>query len=343
MIQRNYIDQFSYMRVLASFCVIVLNSLYTSNAYFSATITEGEVFWTRIMETQLMWAMPIFLMITGVLLLDEDRDLSLKRLFGKYLRRMILALACFTLIFQILGYWQEGETDIFTGWMKGFFLGESWEHVWYLYLMIGLYLMMPFYQMIAKAVGDRMMDYLLILLLVFTSILPTLNVFGLYPGFYIPTMVVFPVYLFLGYRLYHRPLPLWAAWACLVFFTAAIFTITYLRFGTDVFAGLDDSIQSQMDTLTGYSSILVIGQVAGLFSLMCRIQSPAGEIMKGVDKCTFGIYLLHMIGIHMVMKWWGFDPYMYGPFAFILMAAGFFVISLGITWVIRRIPRLDLL
>ena len=337
------IAAFSYIRVLACFCIIILHALFASNVYFEKTMTGGEVLWSKAMENELMWAVPCFLMITGALLLDPARELPLKKLFGKYLRRIVLALVCFTLIFQILGWKMEGEPDILKGWLKDLAFGESWAHMWYLYLMIGLYLMMPFYKMIAEKADTRLLDLLILILIVFTSLVPAAEVFGISIGFYIPTTLVYPVYLFMGYRLHHRPLHPALAAALLIVCTAGLLALTWLRYGTGVLEALEADPGNQLDSLTGYASLLVIFQTAGLFSLLGRIKTPAGRALRSMDQCSFGIYLIHMIGIHLIMKWVGFDPYMYGPFTFILMAAALFLASWPVTWVIRKIPKLNLL
>lgn len=48
-------------------------------------------------------------------------------------------------------------------------------------------------------------------------------------------------------------------------------------------------------------------------------------------------------GIHLVMKWMGWNPYMYGPFAFLMLAIVFFAVSFALTWLIRKIPKIGLL
>ena len=339
----NQIDQFVWIRILASFCVIVLNELYVSFFYFGDTMLPGEVIWSRLMVNELTWAMPCFLMITGVLLLDQERELPLRKLFGKYLRRILLALVCFTLIIRIVEYKIEGRGDIAVGWLHDLVTGQSWSYLWYLYLMVGIYLMMPFYRMIVAKADDRMLDFLLLILIVFTSIFPIFGVFGLPIGFYLPTAIVYPAYVFLGYRLYHRPLHTGAAAALLIGCTLAILALTWARYGTDLFAAMAEDPDNQLDDLFGYSSILVMGQTAGLFMLMNRIKSPAGLIARSIDRCTLGIYLMHMIGVRVIMEWLEFNPYWYGPFTFVLMAAVLFLLTFGVTWVIRKIPRLNLL
>lgn len=338
------IDQFSWIRIIACFAIILLHSLFASNVYFEDTITEGELLWSTMWENLLMWAVPCFLMITGVLLLDPEKDLPAGKIFGKYLKRVVIALVVFTLIFQVIGYFMEGEQTIVRGWLTDLFFGRSWAHMWYLYLMIGIYLMMPFYRIVVKAADAKLLDLLIILLFVFTSVTSMFNAFGYSPAFYIPTTIVYPLYVFAGYRLYHRPIPTWAAVLAVVVGTAGIVALTYMRYRTGVLMSLAVSEEdTSFDYLFDYYSPLVVIQSFGLFALLIKIPAKADSFVRTLDACTFGIYLIHMIGIHAIMKWAGFDPYSYGPFAFVLMALLLFAASFAITWVIRRIPGANLL
>ncbi len=341
---KQQIDQFSWMRIISCFAIILLHSLFASNVYFEETITDTEVLWSKTAENLLMWAVPCFLMITGVLLLDPEKEIPVSRIYGKYLKRIVLALIFFTLLFQILGYLMEGEQTILTGWLDALFSGRSWAHMWYLYLMIGIYLMMPFYRMIVKAADPKQLDLLIILLFVFTSVTSTLSAFGYTAAFYIPTTIVYPLYVFAGYRLYHRPIPAWAAVLAAAAGTAAIVALTYLRYSTGALMSIAVSEEdAHLDYIFDYYSVLVVIQSIGVFSLLNMIRAKADAFIKTIDACTFGIYLIHMIGIHAIMKWAGFDPYGYGPFAFPLITALLFMVSLAITWVIRKIPGVDLL
>lgn len=154
--QKTYIKQFPYIRIFACFAIVVLHTLFASNAYYDGLITGTEKLVTQTAENMLMWAVPCFLMITGALLLDENKNLTGKKIF-KYTRRMVISLLVFTLLFQILDYSTGFRKTLFTGWLYRLFTGQSWAHMWYLYLMIGLYLMMPFYKMVADHATDRQM------------------------------------------------------------------------------------------------------------------------------------------------------------------------------------------
>ena len=45
--------------------------------------------------------------------------------------------------------------------------------------------------------------------------------------------------------------------------------------------------------LTAYNSPLVVMQSAAVFSLMLRIKRKAGKLIENIDRCSFGIYLIH--------------------------------------------------
>ena len=382
------IGAFYWIRIISCFAIILLHLLFASNVYFEGTMTQGEIFWSKTAENLLMWAVPCFLMVTGALLLDPGKDIPASRIYGKYLKRVVLALIVFTFIFQILGYLMEGEQTIISGWLSDLFLGQSWAHMWYLYLMIGIYLMMPFYRMIVRSSGSQagtyvsesapaaenqpgdypsesapaaeirernvcdeapaldMLDLLLILIFIFTSVTSLFRAFGVEPAFYIPTTVVYPLYIFAGYRIFSRQLAVPAAAVLTAACSAGIAVLTYMRYRTGILTGLaemvsGDAYAAELDYLFDYYSPLVFLQSAGVFSLMCRIPARAGAFIKEVDACTFGIYLIHMIGVHAIMKWAGFDPYSYGPFAFVLMAVALFAASGAVTWALRKIPGIN--
>ena len=201
------IEQFSYMRIIACFAIILLHSLFASTVYHGDLMTAFDVKFERVFEHLLMWAVPLFLMISGALLLEPEKEIPIKKLYTKYIGRLLAALVVFTLIFQIFDYFMEDADGIFLEWVRDLFLGQSWAHMWYLYMMIGLYIMLPMYKKITTA-DDRFIMYVIIVLAVFTSIVPMIGSFGFDLAFGIPTAIVYPLYMFLGYYFKNNSLSL---------------------------------------------------------------------------------------------------------------------------------------
>ena len=339
------------MRIIACFAIVILHELFasTTDQYFGPVMSESDWLFEYIAEHMLMWAVPVFLMITGALQLDPGRKLSVKKLFGKYIRRVALALVVFTLVFTILdwafdpGY--EEHMPVILVWLRNLFLGRSWAHMWYIYLLIGLYLLLPFFKAGWNHLNESGKKYLLIVLLIFNSCVAMINnvlpYFGEeYAGgiaFGIHIATIYPVYLFLGDWLMRHRMKLTAAVILTAVCSAVIILCAVIQ------RGADPMTAGALSCIHQYSSIFVAGQAAGAFAMMLYIKAPTGRLVRTVDDCTFGIYIIHMIGIHMIMKWMGWNPYLYGPFAFLMMAVLLFAGSFVLTWLIRKIPRIGLL
>lgn len=324
------VSQFIYLRVFACAAIVLLHTLFASNVYFKDTITDHQLLVSTTVQHLLMWAVPCFLMVTGALLLQPARRISNRKLFGKYIRRIALALVFFTFFFQWLDHVFGGEKSVLKSGLSDLIQGHGWPHMWYLYLMLGLYLMIPFYKMVADRASGRQIWQLAATLIVFISLLPLLQYAGAEEiGFYLPTAIIYPVYMFAGYALYQRNIPALEAAAVFAVSTGLILALSI--------RGIDAEIY-------GYDSILVIAQSLSLFSLALRFRGTAGTVVRSIDRCGFGIYLLHMIGVVFVMKWVGYDPYTHNTvLSFAVMTAVFFIASYSAAWLIRLIPKLDLL
>lgn len=187
---KNNIDQFVWIRVIACLFIVLLHTLFASNVYFEDTITPGQLLASQTVERLLMWAVPCFLMVTGALLLQPAKEIPAKKLLGKYMKRIALALVCFTLLFQIMDYLAGDQETVLGGWLSNLLQGHSWAHVWYLYLMLGIYLMIPFYKMITRQADLKQVWALILIIVFFVSVLPMVGFAGLETGFYIPTQLI---------------------------------------------------------------------------------------------------------------------------------------------------------
>lgn len=228
----------------------------------------------------------------------------------------------------------------------------SWGHLWYLYLLVGLYLLLPFYKKIAAHSTKRELLYLIIVYAVFLSLLPMLDMleaWGIECGFYICVSLIYPLYLFCGHMLHEKKLPIGkgTAWGMVLISTGLIVLLTKVRWDTGFEA---------MDQMWGYSSILVIVQTIGVFAVMETSESStmtqaggSGEsagklarlnrIVTKLDECSFGVYLIHMIFVRLVLRYGQFNPYEKGGIPiFAALIIGIFFGSYAITWALRKFP-----
>ena len=61
--------------------------------------------------------------------------------------------------------------------VKNLIEGRSWTHMWYIYMMLGLYLMLPLFRAFTKSADEKTYRFVLIVLFLMTIVRPTINGF----------------------------------------------------------------------------------------------------------------------------------------------------------------------
>lgn len=337
--RENRIYSFSYIRALSCIAIIVLHTVYAANRLFIETLTNVQDVVSQGIVNCLMWAVPCFIMVTGALLLNEDRIISYGKLFKKYILRIFFALVVFGIIFRIFDIVLDMEEISIQSFIRGFyeiFTGTSWSHIWYLYLLISLYLLLPFYKKIVKYSTDKELKYLLFIYVIFLSILPNLEIWNINCGFYIQVSTIYPFYLFCGYMIHKSIFKIEKKLSIVVFIVSTImlFLFTYLSWKHNI---------PSMKILWGYSSIFVIIQSASFFSLINRIFLDKVKWLKWVllriDRCSFGIYLIHVMFIRIIFRYMEFNPYTHGSvISFFVIVVIILSISYIITLILKLLP-----
>lgn len=93
----------SFLRIVATVGVIFLHTCNTiSNNAENYDLTWMQTFVLTTGNYLMNWAVPIFLMITGALLLNEKKIITYKDCITKYCKRMVLALFIFGIPFSML-------------------------------------------------------------------------------------------------------------------------------------------------------------------------------------------------------------------------------------------------
>ncbi len=134
------------MRVAAT-CAVVL--LHTVTGVMDTTDmgpypAEQKVFLAAM--DLICWCVPVFLMISGYLFLAPEKNIRFSDMLRKHCRRMMLALFLFGVPYACLEQMMT-ERCFRPGmaWEAVLMVlrGESWSHMWYLYLILVLYLVTP--------------------------------------------------------------------------------------------------------------------------------------------------------------------------------------------------------
>lgn len=332
------------IRAISCFAIILLHTFTMYNIVYKDTLSSTDLYITKLVPWLMMWAVPCFLMVSGVLLLDTNREMPIKKIFYKYILRMVLVLILMITIFYIvdeLTNHNSFEWNDVTTVGKKIVEDGSWAHLWYIYLLIGIYLLLPLYRIIAKHTDNQTMIYICIIAIFFISIIPFLETMtNLSIGFTIGITSIFPIYLFLGYMIHNKILNI-NVWINVLFTIVGIgmiILLSKLDFGEH---------QAQVEKLLGnYAFFPIVILSIGMFGLFNKTdreyneESTSCKIWSFFDKYSFGIYLIHLIFLRTLIKVIKFNPFEYGIWMLLVIAIGVYICSLITMIIIKHIPLL---
>lgn len=198
--RENFLDR---LRVAATCAVVLLHTVtgVMDTTDMSVYPLERRVF-LAVLDL-VCWCVPVFVLISGYLFLNPDRKLTFGQMITKYCRRIFIALFLFGVPYAWLE--QIAVEKSFRPEMlwRGFLMvlrGESWSHLWYLYLILLLYLLTPAMKRLLKRLPLPAVYVLLFALFLGSSILPFVKkYFGLEGMKVLPDGGIYFFYYICGY------------------------------------------------------------------------------------------------------------------------------------------------
>jgi len=282
------------------------------------------------------WCVPIFVLISGYLFLNPDRDISFRRMVTKYCRRILLALflfgvpyACMELVLAehsfTVGMVSKGVLMVCTG--------KSWAHMWYLYMILVLYFSTPFLKWILQRTPRWSLYGVLAFLGLGSSILPFLKkLFDWEQMIVLPDGGIYLFYYLCGYLFVVTDKKCREGKM-----SVGIITLLCLFVGvmcSRVFG--DYSVQMAFN----YPFTVVLSLL--LMKLACgRKQVKESVAITRISGLCFGIYLVHPVFLNVIYKLFGISlldfPIWFslsGIFLTVLVMSGI------VAWVLYQIPLL---
>lgn len=306
------------LKIFSIFMVIVLH-VSSKNMYM---FNVGDTYFTIYTMYSLMtrWAVPVFFMCSGALMLHPEKELSFKKM-KKSVLRLVFSLGAWSVFYAIFNTLTAWDFSIDTAperiW-NNFCTGAY--HLWFLFVLIGLYLIVPFLKKITCG-SKKELEYFLFLACLFSVIVPLLEKLEICTLLVLwlknlkVSFVAGYVGLFvLGY--YLRKYPFCknrkSALICIAIGTISLILSSALTFIWESSSGMRDDFWQENLNIT------VLPQAFAIFSLG---QYISGYIYKKRRICTtiktisskiFVIYLCHDIFITL-LTCFNFDTVKFNP------------------------------
>jgi surface polysaccharide O-acyltransferase-like enzyme len=300
------------LRVLATISVIFL---HVSCPLLYKFETNPNWWCGNIYDSIMRFCVPVFVMITGALLLPKEYDL--KYFIKSKVTRIIFPFLFWSfmyLLFNLFVKKTRGENsnilDTFNFTLIYIKKGSSY-HLWYVYMIIGIYLFIPIISKWIKICSEKEILYFLIIWVI-TIILniPFINNFA--PNFNLTYFSGYLGFLILGYYLSKKTfknLKSLRQISILLFLTGALITI----FGT-YFLSSRNGFYS--DFFHNFLTINVLIMAVGFFLYFKNLKINNITVIKirnFISKYSYGIYLVHVLILTILYKI-GFNFKLINPF-----------------------------
>ena len=127
------------LRAAAALAVVVIHVSATALQH----VAPGSADWwfADLYHAATVWAVPVFVMISGALLLDPARSDTARAFLTRRAGRILVPLAFWSALYLGVRYYR-GQVDAMQA-MVDLLFGLPFAHLWYLYMAAGLYLVTP--------------------------------------------------------------------------------------------------------------------------------------------------------------------------------------------------------
>ncbi len=336
-----YLD---FIRVIACFMVILVHAC----EFFYYTIPD-DPFWLNLFDSALRACVPLFVMVSSYLLLPlrdhETPGVFYRRRFMRVLIPFLIWSVFYATLPAIWGEFDGGEVkNKLVRLLYNFNMNAG--HLWFVYMLIGVYLIMPVISPWLKTVSKRFEQGFLAVWF--------LTTFYHYVKLFLPELY--------GECVWNEFTPFWYVSGYIGYVVLAHYIRTHVNWSVKksiaiglplylvgyvatffIFGHFASTSSEMVDWERGWRFCTpnVVLMTTGLFLMMKKIQCHNGRIewvVRDISKLSYGIYLMHIFVLNAVYR--TLSPYIDSiPLTIVVVGSVTFVLCYGLTKALSYLPK----
>lgn len=310
-----------WMRCIAAFFVVLIHAVDLSS--------RTGVFFSAVSR----FSVPVFVLISGYYMLQKQRSFRELAKRSGFLLLQLVFWSCIQFGVELLldmRVWKDTYDLIYTVFAGG-------GHFWYLYALIGLYLLTPILQVFCSHASKQTYGYTLVLLFLLGSPLTIALRLERFPllaaitdNMKIPYTMGFVFLYLMGDWLRRYPSKRAWLWSLIGLLGMASTVIWSLRLPAEKVAEL---------SLSFFFPGNMLAAIGFFVSIKALCQNAGNHLMLAVAACTPGIYLSHMACLKCLkMCFWPNLLTLPSIPAYLLLTAGTYAFAFLLTLALRQIP-----
>lgn len=329
-----------FLRIVACILVIVI---HVANVYCRAytNIDSVNYIGAIIFNTIARVSVPIFFMISGALLIKPS-EFNIKKYLQRIWRLLFALIAWNFIYFLFNKYYLGNDLNFYDSFIESF-VEPTKRHLWFMYAIIGIYIILPFVQNMCKNLSKQEENLFMGLWLFFVGVVYIIKLeLKLEINYLIPIIqgTYYLGYFVVGSILYRRIKEKkldnkWHKFLILLSIMCYVITIVgscYLSFKHDKYYNL----------LLGYRSIYYMLSSISIYLLFINNKEKFREnkLITSISGLSFGIYLIHPVFLNLITE--NIEIINQISYAFIpLYTVVIFILSYIACLIIKKIPYIN--
>ncbi|WP_261816387.1 acyltransferase [Vibrio gallicus] len=327
---RNRVKFFDLARCVAAVAVIAIHVLAPYRYQFG-DIPFNEWFTAISVNSVSRWAVPVFILITGALMLSDKREFDLGYYMRRRLGKVLVPFVAWSLFYAYFSGWSlhgfdaAHATQVLTNSLDK----ATYYHLGFFYYFIPLYFVIPLYQLFVRRYDDWAL-YALTGLWLLTTGLFLLRIDGLWSA----QLWLYSGLLPLGYILYQKvPLNRRSVFVFVVLglaaFSATIYQVVQMSLEANKYAFGRWLSYKTLNTVLAASMVFMVCRYVGE-----NLSEKTDKVVSFISQHSLGIYILHPIFLWPMNEfaWYEGHPVWMIPIWIVISGS----LSLAASWLLSR-------
>lgn len=292
-----------YVRVFATFCVVLLHSAAPLLDKYGK-LNDVDWWAGNLYDSLARISVPLFFMVSGALLLGKDEGV---RVFvKKRFEKVFLPLVVWSFIYLFWRVFFEASAQLSFYSLYSMVLTPVYYHLWFLYAIIGLYLFVPILRVIVCHAPESYLKYYVALWFLAAALIPLSEwLTGLSSRIDLRGVSGMSGYLVVGYLFSRRLVSVGVMRGAVVLFVTSTFFAAIVTYFLTVkndgkFVGYFYGYLTPNVILASCSAFVVIKYAVTRFDFF---RHPAVlAAVSSLSSTSFGVYLIHAMYLYLLAE-----------------------------------------
>jgi len=329
-----------FLKLIASFAVVTLHS---SGGNFSFVHIYPSLIVTILVQVIFCVGVPIFFMESGATILSYRQRYGTKVYVNKRIKKVVIPFvfwSCFGYVYLLL-FHQISNYSV-SDFVYRFLFGEIVAPYWFFYNLIGFYICAPFLSKIMLKKNKNLILYIILVSIFIKALLPSIFTFMSMPipGFIssVPMMGEYLEYFILGWYINQFDISSKNEKLLLI---CGVTSLCITIVATPIVSIHVGYIYKPIYDIANIFTVMIMINIFVLSKKIDNIQffNKYKKIIQKISGLTFGVYLIHPFLLEIVNRFNSLEQT--GVPHIIVTPFVVFVLSMSITWLLKKIPLIN--